>query len=679
MIKMIKKLFLLNCGFLSSLGFSQVLTYVGSSALVTIQPQTLVYNGGGLQTASSATINNAGNIMLRGTTNNTPTDSKLTIDPASNFRIVASATNAATEYGQLYITGISQGNISGKVQKQYRSEYINGNTTDNTGRQQIGLPFYNFTIPELVSVFGAGNLNVTNTANNSAGRFNVASAFWWNNARARFDQIAYSGTAYDASGNPNPSFINPMTYYILPRRTAANTTAFWNPSGETKTFIGTPVSDMTTTNVEFNLTGGYTGGFGVNGNGANFFGERYYSYLDDPFESKTNGWPAKYGLNLYQMANPFLTNLDLKYIAQNEAGNLSDGNSLANLQGLAYYTTGNIAWAIRTGSSYSTTSMVKLAGTVFQAGDVSTAAVIRPLGAFMLKFSDPATQSIKFNGTRRFKYSSRASNVDYSVAAARNGSASTEDENEPNALVDIPADKVVKQVAVVMYDSEGDELDRTYYAVSPSAVTGYSSLATLQGYSQDKKIFTKEEKSDGGLDANYSDKLYINEANEIDFKSKQIPLYIDYADEPYQLKFEVYERGERVEGGLSNGNSFYFKNEQGQFVKIVDGGSVAMNGSQQNLGLYYEIPANGTLDANNAIKSQTVIAKKDSQWVVRFAKDWKNASVEVYSAAGQLLNSKSQISTGSDYTIPLNYQAKSIFVVKAISDKGEVVIKKIVN
>ncbi|MBO6200921.1 MAG: hypothetical protein J6N74_04800 [Chryseobacterium sp.] len=675
---MIKKLFLLNLGFFSSMGFSQVLTYVGNSALVTIQPQTLVYNGGGLQTAGNAIVNNAGNVMLRGTSTGVSTDSKLIIDPNSTFRIVSSTTNAATDYGQLYITGVSQTNITGKVSKEYRAEYLNGNTTTNTGRQQIGLPFYNFTIPELVSVFGAGNLNVTNTANNSAGRFNVASAFWWNNARARFDQIAYSGTAYDAAGNPNASFINPMTYYILPRRTAASTTAFWNPSGETKTFVGTPVSDMTTSNVQLSLSGGYTGSFGVNGNGANFFGERYYSYLDDPFRNKTPNWSADYGLNLYQMSNPFLTNLDLKYIAQGETGNLSDGNNVTNLVGVAYYTTGNVAWAIRTGSTYSTASMVTLSSGVFQAGDTN-AAVIRPLGAFMVKLSSATPQTINFNGTRRFKYSSRAAGVDNSVTAARNTSSSTEQEGEPQSLIDIPADKIVKQLAVVMYDSEGDELDRTYYAVSPSAVTGFSSLAKLQGYSPDKKIFTKEEKYDGGLDANYNDKLYINEANEIDFKSKQIPLYIDFADEPYQLKFEVYEKGERVADGLSNGNSFYFKNADGQFVKIVDGDSIAMNGSQQNLGLYYEMPAGGTLGTDNATKAQTIIAKKDSQWVVRFAKDWKNASVEVYSAAGQLLNSKSQISTGTDYTIPLNYQAKSVFVVKAISDKGEVVIKKIIN
>jgi hypothetical protein len=669
---MIKKIISLKLLLCFIIGYSQAtLTYVGNSALVTIQSNTLVYNGGGLQTAGTAVINNSGNIMVNGTSAD-----GLTIDPTSTFRIVASTTAPATDYGQLYITGIPQNFISGKVSKQYRSEYLNGNTTVNTGRQQIGLPFYNYTIPELVSVFGAGNLNVTNITNTSAGRFNVASAFWWNNARARFDQIAYSGTAYDAAGNPNAAFINPMTYYILPRRTASSTTAFWVPNGETKTFVGTPVSDQTTTNVQLTLSGAYSGGFGVNGNGENTFREKYYSYIDDPFRSKSPNWSSDYALNLYQMSNPFLTNLDLKYIAQNEAGTLSDGNNITNLEGVAYYTSGNVSWAIKTGSSYSTALMVTLSAGFFQAGD-TRATVIRPLGAFMMKLSSNASQTINFRGTRRFKYSSRASNVDNNVTAAKSSSEKSDEGGEGN--LDIPADKIVKQVAVVMYDLEGDELDRTYYAVSPTAVTGSSPLTSLQAYSTDKKIFTREEKPDGGLDFNFADNLYINEANEVDFKSKQIPLYIDYADEPYQLKFEVYEKGERVPDGLSNGNSFYFKNPEGQFIKIVDGSSISMNGSQSGLGLYYEIPEGATLGTGNISNSQTIIAKKDSQWVVRFAKNWKNATVEVYSAAGQLLNSKSQISTGSDYSIPLNYQVKSTFVVKATSEKGEVVIKKIIN
>ncbi|WP_218281650.1 hypothetical protein [Epilithonimonas sp. FP105] len=668
---MIKKLFLLNLGFFSSMGFSQVLTYVGNSALVTIQPQTLVYNGGGLQTASLSTINNAGNIMLNGIpTGNTTTNPKLIIDPSSTFRIVASTTNAATDYGQLYITGIEQGNISGVVNKEYTSEFLNG----PTGNQQTGLPFYNFTTTQLEDAFGAGNLNVTNTTNNSSGRFNIASVFWWNNARARFDQVAKGGTAYDANGNPSAAFISPMTYYILPRR-KADGTFFWNPTTEKKTFRGTPASDLTPSNVQMTLTGGYTGGFGVNGNAANFFGERYYSYLDDPFR-RSSSWPADYALNLYQLANPFLTNLDLKFIGRtdDDVNNGSDGNRIADLEGVAYYGNSNVNWNVAIGSKYPSPAVVlKISDGYFQAGDVKST-MIKPMGAFIVKLKiDPSqeqtTQTLNLTRTRRFNATSRLLGTDYSVTANKSTSN----------LEGIDADKIVKQVAVVMYDLDGYELDRTYYAISPSAKNGYSTLATLQAYSGDRRIYTKEEKYDGGLDANYNDKLYINEANEIDFKSKQIPLYIDFADEPYQLKFEVYEKGERVADGLSNGNSFYFKNADGQFVKIVDGDSIAMNGSQQNLGLYYEMPAGGTLGTDNAAKAQTVIAKKDSQWVVRFAKDWKNASVEVYSAAGQLLNSKSQISTCTDYTIPLNYQAKSVFVVKATSDKGEVVIKKIIN
>lgn len=661
---MIKKLFLLNLGFFSSMGFSQVLTYVGNSALVTIQPQTLVYNGGGLQTAGTAVVNNSGNVMIRGTATGVPaTEPKIDLASTSTFRIVSSNTNAAADYGQLYITGIAQGNISGVVNKEYTSDFLNG----PTGNQQTGLPFYNFTTTQLVNAFGAGNLNVTNTTNNSSGRFNIASVFWWNNARARFDQVANGGSAYDAAGNPSASFISPMTYYILPRR-KADGTFFWSPTTEKKTFSGTPASDLTTSNVQMTLAGGYTGGFGVNGNAANYFGERYYSYLDDPFRSKTPNWSADYGLNLYQLANPFLTNLDLKFIARTDDVNLgSDGNYITNLEGVAYYGNSNVNWNVTTGSTYPSPAVVlKTSDGYFQAGDVKST-MIKPMGVFIMKLNSNASQTLNLTKTRRFSATSRLLGTDYSVTANKSASEG------------IDTDKIVKQVAVVMYDLDGYELDRTYYAISPSAKNGYSSLATLQAYSGNRRIYTKEEKNDGGLDANYNDKLYINEANEIDFKSKQIPLYIDYADQAYQLKFEVYEKGERVEDGLSDGSSFYFKNAEGQFVKIVDGESISMNGSQQNLGLYYEMPAGGTLGTDNATKAQTIIAKKDSQWVVRFAKDWKNASVEVYSAAGQLLNSKSQISTGTDYTIPLNYQAKSVFVVKAISDKGEVVIKKIIN
>ena len=663
---MIKKLFALQSIFFYVVASSQVLTYVGNSALVTIQPQTLLYNGGGLQTAGTAIVNNSGNIMVKGVSTGASTDDLLSIETTSHFNLKF-ANNAS--YGQLYVTGIPQGKISGKVHKEYLADYRSG----DTGSQQMGLPFYNYTTADLASVFP--DINITNTTVNSSGRFNPSSAFWWNNARARFDQIAITGTAYTA-GIPNPNFISPMTYYIIPRR-KSDGSYFWQfPTTDKKTFTGIPASDVVENdinNVNFTLAGAFTGTFGTNGNGSNAFNEKYYSYLNDPFRSKGTTWPTDYARNLYQLANPFLTNVDLKFIAINtELG--TDDNFITNLEGVAYYGDNSIDWASNPGSSTNGTTyngntiILKTSDGYFQAGDVRST-IIKPLGAFMVKLSNNTSAALNFNKTRRFKQTSRANIADNTVTAAK----SSETES------DIAADKIVKQVAVVMYDLDGFELDRTYYAVSPSAVTGYNTTtALLQAYGTDKKIYTKEEKSTGGEDTSYSDNLYINEANEITFKTKEIPLYINYTAQPYQLKFEVYEKGERAESGLSDGTSFYIKNAQNQIVKIVDGDSLPMSGSH-TLGLYYEKPSSVTLGTDFVSGSQTIIAKKEGQWIVRFAKDWKNATVEVYSAAGQLLNTKSKVYTGSDYIVPLNYQAKSTFVIKATSENGEVVIKKILN
>ncbi|UQB67383.1 hypothetical protein [Epilithonimonas zeae] len=675
---MIRKLFILQLILFNGIIFSQnILTYVGNTALVTVQSNTLVYNGGGLQTAGSAVVNNSGNIMINGVAAD-----GLTIANTSSFNLKYNPA-LTTDYGQLYISGIPQTAVTGKVNKEYRSDYQNG----VTGRQQTSLPFNGFTIQDLINTFGTGQINFTNGANTPSGRFSPNSIFRWNNFNSKFDQIYI---------NPDNNTVvgTPMTYYILPRRNASGSTYFWNPTStsaaDLKTFSGNPISDNTNTssNFIFNLSGQQAVNFGYNGSLRNTYGETYRSYLDDPFSSKTPNWSTDYGRNLYHVANPFLTNIDLKFIATNEAGNLSDGNYISNLVGIAYYGSAQVNWQLGQGTTYGTAIVALTSGGAFQAGDITAnRLIIKPMGEFMVKLNSNTAQTLDFSKTRRFKFTSRADGVDYSVTSAK---SSSEDNN------DIPADKIVKQVAVVVYDLDGLEIDRTYYAISPSAVTGYDPINTkLQAYatvntvvagdqlaepsaSIERKIYTKEEVLNGGEDINQMDKLYINEANEIGFKSKEIPLYINNIDQPYQIKFEVYEKGERMPEGLSNGNSFYIKNSQGQFTKIVDGQGLSLSGTQV-LGLYYELPEGATLGTGNLNNFQTVIAKKDSKWTVRFAKDWNKATVEVYSSAGQLLNTKSGISTSTDYTIPLNYQAKSIFVVKAISDKGEVVIKKIVN
>ena len=675
---MIRKLFILKLILFNGIVFSQnILTYVGNSALVTVQSNTLVYNGGGLQTAGSAVVNNSGNIMINGVAAD-----GLTIAPTTSFNLKF---NGAQSYGQLYIKDIPQGNISGKVNKEFRADVNSG----TTAKQQVGLPFFNYKISDLVSNITnspsntAGNyLNVTNGSNNSAGRFSPSSVFKWNNAKARFDQIVSGGDLTTVNVG------TALDYYIIPRRNSAGTEV-WDAAntGNVTTFSGIPVSDITTVQ-SLSLTGAAAGiSFGFNGSAANYFGEKYRTYLDDPFQSKTgNGgnWDTDYGKNLYQVANPFLTNIDLKYIGEGETTN-SDGNAIPNLQGVAYYTSG-LTWTKASGTGYPSenntgssngtagrTIVMTASSGVFQAGDISNnRLIIKPMGEFMIKLSTDngsnAASKIDFTALRRFSNVSRNNTTDTTNPTSRTADGT-----------DIPADKIVKQLAVIMYDSDSLEIGRTYYAISPSAITGNNPGNTLlQAYNGDDSIiYTKEENINGGEDVNISTKLYINEANEIDFKSKEVPLYINYTTSPYYLAFEVYEKGERMPNGLSNGNHFYLKDSQGQLFKIDDGSSFSLNGNQ-NLGLYYQKP-DATLLVENVLASQTFIAKKDSHWVVRFAKNWNKATVEVYSVSGQLMSSKSNISTSTDYLIPVNYQAKGVFVVKATSEKGEVVIKKIVN
>ena len=675
---MIRKLFILKLILFNGIVFSQnILTYVGNSALVTVQSNTLVYNGGGLQTAGSAVVNNSGNIMINGVAAD-----GLTIAPTTSFNLKF---NGAQSYGQLYIKDIPQGNISGKVNKEFRADVNSG----TTAKQQVGLPFFNYKISDLVSNITnspsntAGNyLNVTNGSNNSAGRFSPSSVFKWNNARARFDQIVSGGDLTTVNVG------TALDYYIIPRRNSAGTEV-WDAANTSNvtTFSGTPLSDITTVQ-SLSLTGAAAGiSFGFNGSSANYFGEKYRTYLDDPFQSKTansGNWDTNYGKNLYQVANPFLTNIDLKYIGEGETTN-SDGNAIPNLQGVAYYTSG-LTWTKASGTGYPSenndggsngtagrTIVLTASSGVFQAGDISAnRLIIKPMGEFMIKLSTDngsnTASKIDFTALRRFSNVSRNNTTDTTNPTSRTADGT-----------DIPADKIVKQLAVIMYDSDSLEIGRTYYAISPSAITGNNPGNTLlQAYNGDDSIiYTKEENINGGEDTNIITKLYINEANEIDFKSKEVPLYINYTTSPYYLVFEVYEKGERMPNGLSNGNHFYLKDSQGQLFKIDDGSSFSLSGNQ-NLGLYYQKP-DATLLAESVLASQTFIAKKDSHWVVRFAKNWNKATVEVYSVSGQLMSSKSNISTSTDYLIPVNYQAKGVFVVKATSEKGEVVIKKIVN
>ena len=643
---------------------AQVLTYVGNEALVTVQDGALVYSGGGWQNAGSGKVNNTGDIMVVSPT--AATNTLFTVADDADFRLKYQDTDT---YGQLYISGISQGNITGKVNKEYTADANHSDQLGKLGRQQTALPFAEFSIGDLKAALEPGNanaswLNTTVTTLNYTGRFNVASVFKYSNARARYDQI---------TGADGTIVGNPTDYYIIPRRsqdpTGTTFTEQWNAAVDLRTFKGKPSSDEDA-NVTVSLTGAAAGiNFGVNGNTKNWYQERYNSYIIDPFRvgggtTGTPAWEADYGKNLYQVANPFLTNVDLFNIGVTETvptGTVGDGIEINGLIGIATFGAGSVNWTNGVGSEYSvsTNNISAASGGAFQAGDTNL--LIKPMSEFYVKMASGASStSINLKNTRRFAQTSRESGG-YDVSG-RGVSSS------------IPSDKIVKQVAVVLKDASGNEVGRTYYAVSPSAVTGGANTE-LQAYILTYPIYTLEELPTGGEDVSKKGKLYINSANEVDFAGKEIPLKMESLNAS-TISFEVFEAGARVENStLSTGKSFYIKKDN-TITKINDGASIDFtNGTY---GLYYDQPE-GFLGSSDLLSSQTIIVKKENDWVVRFSKNWKSADVEVYSAAGQLIHSKKNISTTNDYVIPIGTNVTGLFLVKTTSESGEVVTKKIVK
>lgn len=641
---------------------SAQLTYVGNAALVHIQDKALVYSGGGVKLDGTAKVNTIGDFMVVSSTQN------FEVASTADFRLKYVS---PTVYGQLYITGIPQGDgtttgIIGKINKEY-VDVAHG----TTGRQQTALPFYDFAITDLQAVLPY--INITNTALNSVGRFNKRSVFKWNNATSAFDQLTSSLT---------PIVGKPTDYYILSRRNGDGTYA-WDPTltaenpnalqaGTTmgspitaantmkKIFKGVPVSDVNVANTSVALSGSFTGSFGTNGAAINQYRELYNSYVDDPFV--TNKWLGDYGFNIYQHGNPFLTNVDLSLVKK---GNTStdDENAISNLNGLFYYTSG-IQNTIK-GSTYTSATGVKVtfdgAGNVV--GGTANDLVIKPMQEFMIKLTDNTAQTLKFNKTRRFAQTARAEATSYSVTAAR---------------VSSPA-VVTKQLGVILLNANDEEIGRTFYVVNTDAVTGYApNDARMQATSDNTSIFTKEEQLEGGADVNTSYGLYINEANENTFQGKLIPLVINNANAA-KLKFFLIEGGNIIpdNGSLSNGKSFYFSNN-GTYTKLNSGTTVNVINTNYTYGLYYEQPA-GVLGTSELLRGQTVVAKKDSGYVVRFNKNWKSADIEVYSVSGQLLHSAKKVSTYNDYQLPLDNSVNTVYVVKVKSENGEIVTKKIIK
>jgi len=673
---------LLAIGLLAIVGSVQaqnVLLHVDDTAKMYVSAGTLVYNGGGLQSRGSGVIDLHGNMMVVGTTtdgiktiptNGTPAGTSNTPNPTNVIlRINTPGSPTTSQYGQLYIKGIPQGNITGSVDKEYANN-------KHGAYQQIGVPFMGKTFASLSNDLagGAVGANVFDEV-----RWGGKEILKWSNTNMRFDGSIIPSAPITSATTPGISVaLSTITteadrtaYYTV--GTGGITNTGYNPIN-IRTVKGRPYADGITGAGNTIPLVASTVDYGVAGNNQNIYYERYNTYIGDPFNG-LGFYAASFAKNLFQFSNPYLTNIDLSFIGLVEnSGGTTDNNNISNIFGVAVDPQ-NVTWNANTGgtSSYLEAQKVTFDASTGRATGAIGALVIKPMNTFKIKLRNNTSQTLDFDNLRRFGYTPRTESVSnpYSVTASKNNNVGT-----------------IKQLGVLALDAAGNQIGETYYVVAPQFSTGFftdPSINSVQAVTStmNATIQTYEEIATGGIDPNNSSvyRLYINEANETNYQGKRIDLSI-FGQNVASLKFEVRDDTVLIPNNthtLSSGTGFYYAVGNGQASQVYQGATIPVNSS--NFGLYYGAPApQGSLNTSDTMKkSRTLVVYNPEidHYIVRFDSEWKTASIEVFDASGKLVINEKSVKTNSDYVIKLDASLKALYVVKVVGNDGTIVNTKI--
>lgn len=635
----------------------KVITHIDDKATFYVGKGSLVYNGGGLQVKDSGILENHGNVMIVASdaTKDVVRTLNGTSDKVEGSGVGGTIVNKLNEptafgtwntnnpaatptytYGQLYIEGIRQDNIKGIVNQEFRSP-------NHGGYQQFSVPFFGKTASTLSGELGK-TFNTTRWSQNEI--------LVWNNDKIVFDNLSSISNVLGSATRV------PYSYYILGGKNL-------DVASVTRTLHGVPVSDVTYNTRT--LSGAGAGvSYGTNGTATNQYNEKYNSYLGDNFARTRNKiWDGTdYGKNMYFFTNPYLTNLDLYNL------NIStDINYIPNINGIRLEPT-NVQYQPGVGGSIVGFKYVTNINGVWS-GDVDYL-LVRPMGTFVIKLLDNSqTPTLDLSKLRRFNYYSRNTSTAYSVTANRGQTNGT-----------------VKELAIIGLNSSGGEVARMYYVVYPDGISGNSNNVKGQAAAGSTSLLGSYEENaiTGGYDNNYMNSywLYINEANENDFKGKNIKM-VKYTNDIVSFKVQVKENGILIPDSqhlLSSNEGFYFRGPDGNVQPLSQNKVLASAGSSdQDYDVYYGLPS-GVLGSDQSnVPSRTMVTYDPyvGKYVVVFDPNWKKAEVQVFDMSGKLVISAKDINTISNYEINLVENLKNVYFVKVISDQGVTVQSKIIK
>ncbi|MCB9202721.1 MAG: T9SS type A sorting domain-containing protein [Flavobacteriales bacterium] len=631
-------------------------TWITGDVPVNVKKNTMFYHGGDFNIKSDATavVTNSGWVYIKsGQYKNNQGDAARFINTHTD--------DATNDYGQLITyTSLNTGKMSiektvpnqggstqtgfpfvanGGVNGQYRlSDWATDTGIDITGKTPCG-----------VGVFCTGRKNHP--------------IFVWSNNNLRWDPVG-------ASDPLNASF-----YYVVSSYGAspANATNYF---GQKKTFTGVP---MNTANSIFTPNTSSID-FGTNGVNVNVYSIRYYTYIDDYIDT---GWAnPNFGRYQVQTSNPGQSNLDLSYMGIAESGALSDGLAISGLKGVWSYTTSRVP-----GGTYSADTGVvkKMAETnasgEFVTGDFSTL-IVRPFGAYVVKgnssmLNQQITQTL---GMKTFKNTPKVTEYGASGPAgtytvwSEGGSA-------------VPT---TQQIELVLEDANGETGNKNYVAVSESFESGNANDTMNDWTTEVGGFYGVPESLSGGInEAQVAEgrKFYINKIAP-NFVGKAIPLgFVAKGDtENLKLKVNLYDNGRKLkpsEINFADANvRFIFHDKQLGVYKDVttdfEYEFTQTTNTENRFELFFGDVEQLSTDGIETSASSTVVYKNptDTEYYVRFANEWNNATVTVHSLSGQLISSESSIDTSDDYHLSV---PNGVYIVTAQDESGEKTVEKIVK
>lgn len=616
-----------------SINAQNITTHVGENGVLSVVDNSLFYNLGGFETKGNGKVEVFSNLMLDA---KSPSDLFQAVDGTNaNFylRLYDKNNWGESKYGQLFITGFNQNQITAIINKEFAS-------LKHGDYQQSAIPFFD-------KEFNSLNSELESNFNNV--RWTKKEILKWNNFNVRFDgSIIPSGTI---TSNSTPGItINLTDKTKLSDRTAyyALGTGSGYNSENVHTITGIPFAD----DLIINLIPSPVN-FGTNGSNTNIYREKYNTYISDVFE--VTPFTATYGKNFHQFSNPFMTNIDLSLIGIDETlygATISDENKIENIWGILINPS-NVVYNNTTGttSTYSSSQIVTFDSNQIPVGNVD-ALIVKPLGTFKIKLRDNTPASLNFDKLRRFNMLPRNKEIDYSVTA--------------NKI----SNNTVKQLGITVLDSNYNPLGETYYTVAPHFVSGKiisPSISSVQAITGSENVISTKEEN---LNETNGYNLYINEANELNYAGK--PIELNVLGGKY-LKFEIREDSKLVPENnhlLSTGKGFYIKN--GGITTAIFQNQIIEN-NQSTYNLYYDDPKDITLSSDVKDKPQIVVFynSKIENYVVRFPKNWKSANIEVYDASGKLIFKNENTNTTNDYTLNLA-NIKGIYFLNLKNESGEI-------